>query len=335
MTDHLIQLLPSLQGKTVYILGDIMLDRYLFGTVERISPEAPVPVVHITEEKRLLGGAANVAKNIVSLGGKAHLISICGNDAEGVIIQDLLQKESIVSDLEVVDYRPTTIKTRVISQNQQIVRFDKEEFTEIQNETTKKLLARLFKDVSDGSVIILSDYGKGVISKTLVRQLQNYFLKQHLDIKILVDPVVKNYTTYQKVFLLTPNTLEATQCIGVGNTSDFEKILSVGSQIIKRLSCNNLIITMGPKGMILFDKEGSIYQIPTMARNVFDVTGAGDTVIATIGLALSAGCSLFDSTVLSNYAAGLVVAEIGTASISIHDLQNTIQSNPLPPIQAL
>lgn len=319
----------TLKGRKVLIIGDLMLDHYMIGGVDRISPEAPVPVVRVEKESSLLGGAGNVARNITSLGGEALLVSSVGDDRDGDILTTLCNEAQIKTKLLRSESRPTTKKTRIIASNQQVVRVDQEVCTPLDDAESEALFNYLQTIIEDYPVIILSDYGKGLISATFMDRFMALLDQLATRPLVLVDPKTVNYDLYQGVDLLTPNTKEAGEGAGL-LVRDQESVIRAGRSLFDRLNCNNLLITMGGDGMALFEGTQSIKHIPTFARKVFDVTGAGDTVIATIALALSAGSDLLMACTLANYAAGVVVAQVGAATASIDDLNEVIEELPEP-----
>lgn len=324
--------IESLKGQKVMIVGDLMLDHYLMGDVERISPEAPVPVVRVERESSLLGGAGNVARNIVSLGGKALLVSAVGTDEDGARLDRLCQDAKIKTKLIRDPARPTTKKTRVIAANQQVVRVDQELSVPLQEAESDELFAYLQGVIADYPVVILSDYGKGFICKDFMKRFMALVDECEVRPLVLVDPKTVNYDLYQCVDLLTPNTKEAGEGAGLPVKSQ-DTVIRAGRALFERLHCKNLLITMGGDGMALFEGEDSVSHIPTFARKVFDVTGAGDTVIATTALGLSAGLDLLTSCTLANYAAGVVVAQIGAATASPEDLVEALEELEEPEVE--
>ncbi len=323
--------IDSLKGHKVMIIGDLMLDHYMIGSVERISPEAPVPVVRVETESSLLGGAGNVARNIASLGGEALLVAMVGSDEGGRILETLCKDAQLSTKLICDSERPTTKKTRVIAGNQQVVRVDQEVVGPLRDAQFEVLFDYLESVIADFPVIILSDYGKGFISGKFMNRFNQLLDKQADRPLILVDPKTVNYDLYTGVDLLTPNTREAGEGAGVP-VSGKASAIKAGQHLFERLLCKNLLITMGGDGMVLFEGTDSIQHIPTFARKVFDVTGAGDTVIATAALALSAGMELLTACTLANYAAGVTVAQVGAATASADDLKAAIAELPEPNI---
>lgn len=327
--DLLLKSLDSLADRKVLVVGDVMLDRYVFGTVERISPEAPVPVVRASEERVNLGGAGNVARNIKHLGGSPVLVSVCGVDAEAEMLSNVCNRESIACELIGVPGRQTTVKTRVIAHNQQVVRIDRETTGAIDSATLKALTAAIAAHCADTSVLIISDYAKGTVTPELATSL-SLLSAQNPRLHILVDPKPANIRLYERVFLMTPNAAEAGFASGIGTLDSSEKIIAAGRKVLHDTQSANLLITLGPRGMALFQADGSLQHITAQAQQVFDVTGAGDTVIATLGLAIANDMDLVQSSLLANYAAGIVVGEIGAASATTKALNQAIDRLPLP-----
>ncbi|MEE8149162.1 MAG: D-glycero-beta-D-manno-heptose-7-phosphate kinase [candidate division Zixibacteria bacterium] len=309
----------------VLILGDIMLDEYMYGSVDRISPEAPVPVVNISSSKILLGGAANVAANICSLGGEALLLGTVGDDEAAIKISQLLKSEKISDDLLVTDLtRRTTIKTRIIAHSQQIVRADREDRHEVNPDIEKEMFSRFMSVADDIQAVIVSDYGKGVINQSLLEKLMSVCLQKN--IFVAVDPKETHFNNYQRVSLITPNHHEAGFAYGrrIHNEKD---LLEVGNGLLKRLKAKSILITRGPDGMSLFTEDSGPTHIPTFAKKVYDVTGAGDTVIAAFVAATCAGADLVESAIVANAGAGLTVGEIGTATVTTDDLRQELEHN--------
>ncbi|MDD3310515.1 D-glycero-beta-D-manno-heptose-7-phosphate kinase [Pseudodesulfovibrio sp.] len=325
--------IEALAGKRVMIIGDLMLDHYMIGEVDRISPEAPVPVVRVVRESSLLGGAGNVARNIVSLGGRALLVAAVGTDEDGERLDKLCRDAEIKTKLIRDPARPTTKKTRIIAANQQVVRVDQELAVPLQVAELDSLFAYLEGVIDNYPVIILSDYGKGFICEDFMCRFMRMVERCERRPLILVDPKTVNYDLYRGVDLLTPNTKEAGEGAGLPVKSQ-DTVIRAGRALFERLGCRNLLITMGGDGMALFEGPGTVSHIPTFAQKVFDVTGAGDTVIATVALGLSAGLDLLTACTLANYAAGVVVGQIGAATASIEDLYLAMEELPEPEVEA-
>ncbi len=318
--------LHRLRNKPVLIVGDCMLDHYQWGSVERISPEAPVPIVQVEKETWKLGGAGNVARNIKILGGEPHLVSIAGDDPAALKIEGLLEECGIAHSV-IRSRRPTTIKTRIIAGNQQMLRVDKEKKGDLAPETREKVSLRVRALLEDTSVVVVSDYGKGVISRDLLEIIQTPGTQR----RVLVDPKIEDYPLYQGHFIMTPNAREAWESVH-GAMGSREEILAVGTRIMEEKGLSNLLITLGGRGMVLFSNTGEVMHIPTVARDVFDVTGAGDTVIGVLALCLSARLDVLMSCVIANCAAGLVVGQVGSAAVNREDLERSIDTLSLPEI---
>jgi D-beta-D-heptose 7-phosphate kinase/D-beta-D-heptose 1-phosphate adenosyltransferase len=310
------------------VVGDVMLDHYIWGQVSRISPEAPVPVVNVTRENLLLGAATNVVNNIHSLGGNVGICGVIGNDDAGRQLVHMLREQGIHTDGLIVEHnRPTTIKTRIIAHSQQVVRFDREAKSSIEKETHRQIYAYVKQQVLKGlDAIIVSDYCKGVVTKDLVRDIVA-LAKKH-KVVVSVDPKISHFGIYRGVTILTPNTKEAS----LGSKIDIEdekSLISAGKQLLSSLKCTAVLITRGEHGMSLFER-GKITHIPTVAREVYDVTGAGDTVISVLTLAMASGADLGDAARLSNFAAGIVVGIVGTATVKPEELKQKISADSAP-----
>lgn len=308
------QYLQRFPQASVLVVGDLILDHYVMGRVSRISPEAPVPVVHVESESLRLGGAANVFNNILALGGKANLCGVIGSDESGRLLMKELGGERSNRGGVVVDHaRPTTRKSRVIAHNQQIVRYDIEGRSELKAALRQKILRYVESRIRDVSCVVVSDYAKGVVSPALMSEITR--LAAFQKVPVIVDPKVEHFSYYKGVTVLTPNHLEATQASGLHGDGD-QTIDEAGAMIRQRLGCRSVLITRGEKGMSLYESDGASWHLPTKARQVYDVTGAGDTVIGTLALALSAGASIKAGAIMANYAAGIVVGMVGTATVS-------------------
>ncbi len=296
----------------VLVVGDLMLDRALKGTVDRISPEAPVPVINIQEETATAGGAGNVVSNLSALGALPVLLSVRGRDEAGEHLQSILEARGLDTSGIVVDSsRKTTVKTRVLANHQHVARLDIEERTQLEASIENQMIDSLRRLIPKFRVVLISDYGKGVVTKKLI-QVAIREAHRH-KASVIVDPKIENFLNYKNVDCITPNTKEAIEgCRVLPPKSDQESI-SLGWTIMKKLKSTSLLITRGEKGMALFEKKGSVTLIPTQAREVFDVTGAGDTVVSTFSLARAVGAPYKAAAEISNYAASIVVAQLGTA----------------------
>ncbi len=304
----------------VLVVGDLILDRYIWGKVSRISPEAPVPVVEVIADDFKLGGAANVANNIIALGGRVTVAGVAGRDRAGQVLRQLLEDKGVVCEI-FEDSRPTTVKTRVIAHNQQVVRFDKEEKKGISGSLLKRLNSFLGHAVHEHEAVIVSDYKKGVVYRSLIREMLKHAKQKR---KLLaVDPKVGHFHFYKGAGLITPNVMEASQGSGV-EIKDERTLIKAGRTLLRQLACGAVLITRGEEGMSLFEKE-RITHIPTVARHVFDVTGAGDTVIAAFALAYAAGATLQEAAIVANHAAGIVVGEVGTAVVAPEKLIRSLK----------
>ncbi len=304
--------IPDFSRTKIFVMGDVMLDRYLFGLTDRISPEAPVPIVSISKTEERPGGAANVAVNLSRLGVRTSVYGVVGDDEDANILENILIKENIECILKRVDDLNTIIKTRVQSHGQQILRFDKDSF--IKKENLPDLNFETFFQKTDA--IIISDYAKGVTSNidSVIK------ICRDKDVFVLVDPKGLDYEKYRGADILTPNQTEFESIVG---RCDSDKILiEKALDMIENLALGALLITRSHKGMLLVTSEGKSNFLDANARDVFDVTGAGDTVIAVFAAAVVAGAELLDAAKLANYAAGIVVGKIGVASIDINQLRN-------------
>ena len=307
---------------SVLVIGDLILDHYIWGRVSRISPEAPVPVVHVDSESLRLGGAANVFNNILALGGKADLCGVIGSDESGrMLLKELGSTRAGRGGVVIDQDRPTTRKSRVIAHNQQIVRYDVERRAELKPAMQRRILRYVESRLRELSCLVVSDYAKGVVSATLMSELTR--LAGLRGIPLVVDPKVEHFSYYKGATVITPNHLEATQAAGVHGDDD-QANNEAGAIIRQRLGCHAVLITRGEKGMSLYEGEDVSWHIPALARQVYDVTGAGDTVIGTLALALSTGASMRDAATLANHAAGVVVGMVGTATLSAQQLSETL-----------
>lgn len=316
------QYLQRFPQASLLVIGDLILDHYVMGRVSRISPEAPVPVVHVESETLRLGGAANVFNNILALGGKADLCGVIGADESGRLLLKELGKSRSGRGGVIIDHdRPTTRKSRVIAHNQQIVRYDMEGRQELKGTLQKRLLRYVESRIRELSCIVVSDYAKGVVSAALMSELTRMAALRK--IPVIVDPKVEHFSYYKGVTVMTPNHLEATQAAGLHGDDD-QTINQAGAVIRQRLGCQSVLITRGEKGMSLYEGEGTSWHLPTQARQVYDVTGAGDTVIGTLALALATGANMREAATLANHAAGIVVGMVGTATVSPKQLLEAV-----------
>lgn len=315
----------SLRGRPVVVVGDVMLDVFVFGEVTRISPEAPVPVVKVTQETERLGGAANVALNVKSLGGAVALVGVVGDDSAGEHLARATRAQGVNARLVVLPGRPTTVKTRIMAHQQQMVRTDREVAGPIDAATESKLLAEVARVLKQGSALVVSDYQKGVVTRGLMRGLITLARKRKA--LVLVDPKVKNIGLFKGAHLVTPNHKEAEQISGLAIRTDADAERAV-LRIARIAGSEGALITRGEEGMSLGMRTGrkfSYWHVRATAREVFDVTGAGDTAIATLALALVAGASPHKAMVLSNLAAGVAVGKLGTSSVTPAEIRAVLK----------
>ena len=315
-------LLSRFQRSRILVIGDVMLDEFIWGKVSRISPEAPVPVVAVTKETRLLGGAANVVHNLSSLGAKVALCGIIGRDRAGEEVKRMLDALGVETDSLLVDgSRPTTVKTRVIAHHQQVVRFDKEDVRPLRGPLLRELLRFIEGYWGGADGVIISDYGKGVIG----RELMDLILKRRREDGklVVVDPKMNNFHLYQGVSALTPNTAEA-EGASQRQIEDERSLEGVGKLLLRRFRSDALLITRGEEGMALFERGKGMILIPTVAQEVYDVTGAGDTVVATFTLCVASGMGYPQAAAVANCAAGVVVGKVGTAVVTPSELKGAL-----------
>lgn len=304
----------TMKSKRIMVIGDLMLDEYIWGKVDRISPEAPVPVVEVQSELFKLGGAGNVANNLLSLGAKVIINAVRGNDRHGDILNGILEDLKLPTESVFIDNkRSTTVKTRIIAHTQQVARIDKEDKSLISEAMLRKLMSSYKDNLGKLDALIISDYGKGVVSKKLINQVVP--IARQNSIPVCVDPKERNFPHYKNVSVITPNIKELSFGAGI-KIEDYDHIMQAAQKVRSMLGCDMILVTRGEHGMSLFTQSQGATDIPTTAKAVYDVTGAGDTVIACFTLALSAGASPEEAAMISNVAAGLVVAEVGAASVS-------------------
>ncbi len=324
-----LQLVQAFQGRRALILGDSMLDRYWWGRVYRISPEAPVPVVRKQRSTIAPGGAANVAANIAALRGEPLLLGLIGADSTGQEFRTALLERGLNVDHLIVDNdRATTVKTRIIAHNQHVVRVDEENTQPISSSLLRQVVDRLRSLLPSCDVVILSDYAKGFLIPELLREVIRDASQQNR--RIVVDPKGGDYSRYDGAYVLTPNRMEALIAAGFPPTQKDSS--PAAARLLETLRVEAVLVTEGDEGMTLYDRSRNARHVPALARTVYDVTGAGDTVIATLSLALAAGASLWAAAQLANVAAGLAVEQIGTTAVSSHSLRQALEDGRhLPP----
>lgn len=317
-------LISKCEGKKIAVVGDVMLDRFFWGTVNRISPEAPVPVVELEEETAHLGGASNVANNLRNLGVNPILCGVIGNDNSGNLFLEIAKRSGIdTTGIYIDNQRPTTVKTRIIANNQHVVRVDREVREPISEEATFFIIERI-AEAKDLDGIIFQDYNKGTITTKLIHRLIS--LANEKEIPTFVDPKFENFFEYRNTTVFKPNRKEAQQALNM-KLKTREQIIDVGIELLRRLNTKAVLLTLGSDGMALFESEDEVSFVPTRARKVADVSGAGDTTIATFAAIYSTGASMKESATIANYAAGAVCEEPGVVPITINKLLETIKKN--------
>lgn len=310
--------------KRVVVYGDCMLDEFVWGEVTRISPEAPVPVVDVRSESARLGGAANVFANLRALGvGGASAVGVVGDDAAGKRLLALLKEAGADEELIVDEKRPTTSKTRIIAHNQLVVRADRERRTPISDETERAIVATLKRALQTADALVVSDYDKGAVTAQTLAEILPLAHEQRLP--VLIDPKTRNFDAYHPATFVTPNHHEALRLANMEDAGD-EAVVEAARAIKRRLGCQAVLVTRGEHGMMLLENDEPVH-IKTTAREVYDVTGAGDTVIATLAAALAAGATLTEAAMLANHAAGIVVGKLGTATVSCAELIDSIKAS--------
>ncbi len=320
--DSLQAVVDRFAGRRLLVLGDLMLDHYLWGRCERISPEAPVPVVDVQKETSSLGGAGNVAANLTALGAEPVLVGLVGEDARAQQLFDAFAARGVDTRAIVRDAsRPTTMKTRIIAHSQQVVRADWESRADVEGAALDALLAVLDRELPRCHGLVVSDYGKGVITRAVLEKAIG--LARARRTPICVDPKESHIDAYRGVSILTPNQLEAGYVMGQRITDD-DSLMSVGWGLQRRLDADAALITRGADGMSLFERSGRYTHLPTVAREVYDVTGAGDTVVSVVALGLAAGADYPEACYLANHAAGVVIREVGTATCSPGQLRASL-----------
>lgn len=316
------EIVSNFSKAKVLVVGDLILDEFIWGKVSRISPEAPVPVVWVNSESFMPGGAANVANNIQGLGGKVNIVGVVGVDNNGAILREELAKRGIIVDGVISDKtRPTTVKTRVIAHHQQVVRIDREKTDGLGDLAVDNMLNYVRKKIDSVDAVIIEDYGKGVISGRLLQEIVP--LAKKYSKTVVVDPKEEHFSYYQGVTLITPNHQEAQQAAGIKIT-DKENLKRAGEELRERLGCEAVLITRGEDGMSLFEGNGRVTHISTVAQDVFDVSGAGDTVAGVVTLALASGANMVEAAHISNYAAGIVVGKLGIAIVTPEEILERI-----------
>ena len=311
------EILEKLRGRNVVVLGDVMLDEFVWGDVTRISPEAPVPVVDVRRESVHLGGAANVLANLVALGARGSVIGVVGNDAAGTRIQNGLRELGTQEGCLIVDEsRPSTIKTRIIAHSQLVVRTDRESRIRVNGKVEEKIVSCLKEALRQADAFVVSDYDKGVVTPAILGEVLPIAYER---VPVLIDPKLRNFNSYRPATLVTPNHFEALRMSNSEDTSD-DGSHHAAKVIREKLGCDAVLITRGDRGMMLLEADGEPVYVETAAREVYDVTGAGDTVIAALAGALSTGATMVEAAAFANHAAGIVVGKVGTATATAEEV---------------
>lgn len=309
--DRLADLLAAASTHRIVIVGDAMLDVYLRGDVDRISPEAPVPVVRVRERRLALGGAANVAQNVAALGAECELVAITGNDAPARQLGEMLRSIGASTASLIETTRPTTTKTRVLARVQQLVRFDEEDDGDVTGDDTARVLAALERAIANADALVLEDYNKGVLVPAVIERA--IALARARGISIITDPKYRNFFSYRGSTIFKPNRRELEAALGAEMNLDHPAALP---GTLRRLGVHNLLLTLGELGMVLVAADGELHRVATTAREVYDVVGAGDTVTAYLAAMLAAGATVREAAEIANYAAGVEVGKLGAATVS-------------------
>jgi D-glycero-beta-D-manno-heptose-7-phosphate kinase len=317
------ELLRLASERFIVVYGDVMLDEFVWGDVTRISPEAPVPVVDIRRESVHLGGAANVLANLVALGTRSSVVGVTGNDSANERLRAELKAVGAANDTLIVDEsRPTTLKTRIIAHSQLVVRADRERRDPIHSQTEERIIEVLKGAIAEADAFVVSDYDKGAVTPRVLAEILPLAYKR--GIPVLIDPKIRNFDAYRPATLVTPNHHEALRLTNMEDHSD-EGLKRAAHLIRGRLDCESVLITRGERGMMLLESYHEPVYVETVAREVYDVTGAGDTVIATLAAALAGKATMLEAAILANHAAGIVVGKVGTATASAEELVNSTQ----------
>lgn len=323
--NNLIKIVEQFKNKKILVIGDVMLDKYIWGEVTRISPEAPVQIVNVSRESYAPGGAANVANNIAALDASSIIVGVVGNDGTRDILSNELKKRNIdVSGLITDDNKRTIKKVRVFGRSQQLLRFDYEKKDDVDAKTEGLIFSFISKRIDGIDAVIVSDYAKGTITKRLMEKLVK--LCNDKGKIIVVDPKPKHKEFYKNATLITPNNKEANEMAGFAEEdSSDEHVEKIGKQLLRELN-STVLVTRSERGMALFEKNGDITSIPTFAKEVYDIVGAGDTVVASVALALASKASFRDASIIANYAAGITVGKVGTSTVSTEELKEKIEN---------
>ena len=319
-----LEIIGNFPRSRVLVIGDIMVDHFIWGYVSRISPEAPVPVVEVQSDNFMLGGCANVLNNIFSLGGKVYVTGVIGGDDMGERLLGEFRKRRIETDGIIIETnRPTTLKTRIVAHSQQVVRFDRESRRPIESGSIEKIIKYVKKVIDTLGAIVISDYNKGVISRPLLDGIREVISGK--GITVCVDPKQNDFSLYRDFDIITPNHHEAGRAAGM-EIIDGRDIVRIGRKLLEKFNFQALLITRGEEGMNLFERNDNTTHtaFPTEAREVFDVTGAGDTVIGVFALSVASGATFKEAAALANHAAGIAVGKVGTATITQDELREAL-----------
>jgi rfaE bifunctional protein kinase chain/domain len=325
LTDKVRSIQQSQKPPAILVIGDLMIDHYIWGDATRLSPEAPVPIVNVKNESTTLGGAANVAQNLVALGARVTLGGVIGDDAFGVRLIEILASEGIATDAILKDaQRPTTVKTRVVAGSHQLVRVDREITDPIFSELEDELVTKLDHYINEADIVLFSDYGKGLFSEGLTQRLIK--LANEKQKKVIIDPKGLDYDKYKGAFIIKPNRKELAEAAKTEKIKTLEDLQKAGKVIFKQTGVEYLVVTLSEEGMVILD-EITYKLLPVKATAVFDVTGAGDTVLATIAYFIASGLSIEDACELANHAAAIVIRRVGSATTTIDEIINDIEND--------
>ena len=319
-----LEIIANFSRSGVLVVGDIMVDHFIWGRVSRISPEAPVPVVDVQKDSIMLGGCANVLNSIYAMGGKVYVTGVIGADGIGKeLLSQLCERNIDTNGIIIEKGRPTTLKTRIVAHGQQVVRFDHESKKPVGENATRKILDYIKTLRNSIGAIVVSDYSKGVVSRKLIEGIKN--IVKDTNIIICLDPKQSDFSVYQGVHVITPNHHEAQRAAGMEITNG-DDLLMLGESLLKKYNFQTILITRGEEGMSLFEKDRKIIHthFPAQAKEIYDVTGAGDTVIGVLALSLAAQASMKEATCMANHAAGIVVGKVGTSTVSQEELTEVL-----------
>jgi D-beta-D-heptose 7-phosphate kinase/D-beta-D-heptose 1-phosphate adenosyltransferase len=317
--ERLLQLLENARGKRIAVIGDAMLDVYLSGDVDRVSPEAPVPVVRVRERRHALGGAANVAQNVVAIGADCELVAAVGADSGAEVLRDMLVAMGIGGASLVTVSRSTTQKTRIVARSQQLLRVDEEDDADISGTDVQRVLEAVRDSIADADAVVLEDYNKGVLIPAVIRTAIDAGLARNLP--IVVDPKFKNFFSYRGATVFKPNRRELEAALGAAVDVDHPDAVPA---TLQRLGVEHILLTLGDRGMALFSADGEVARVPTVAKEVYDVVGAGDTVTAYLASMMAAGGTVLEAAIVANIAAGIEVSKLGAVSVTASEVIDVV-----------